>query len=229
MGHNLPFGIWQCNRGWAELTPCWTASLLLCLYILLPGPSYCFLLPGPGNHQSAFCLPCLDISYKWNQTICGTSCLTSFLWHNVFKIHLGGLIYQFFIPVYGWIILRFMDRPRRRQWRPTPVFLPGKSHGWRSLEGCSPWVTEGWTQLSDFTFTFTFHFHALEKEMASHSSVLAWRVPGTGEPGGLPSVGSHRVGHDWSDSAAAAWIGHICVSIHSWMDIGLLLFFVCCV
>ena len=53
-------------------------------------------------------------------------------------------------------------------------------------------------------FTFTFHFHALEKEMATHSSVLAWRVPGTGEPGGLPSMGSHRVGHDWSDLAAAA-------------------------
>ena len=48
----------------------------------------------------------------------------------------------------------------------------------------------------DFTFTFTFHFHALEKEMATHSSVLAWRIPGTGESGGLPSMGSHRVGHD---------------------------------
>ena len=45
-------------------------------------------------------------------------------------------------------------------------------------------------------FTFTFHFHALEKEMAAHSSVLAWRIPGTGEPGGLPSMGSHRVGND---------------------------------
>ena len=58
------------------------------------------------------------------------------------------------------------------------------------------------TRLSNFTFTF--HFHALEKEMATHSSGLAWRIPGTGEPGGLPSVGSHRVGHDWSDLAAAA-------------------------
>ena len=48
------------------------------------------------------------------------------------------------------------------------------------------------------------HFHALEKEMATHSSVLAWRIPGTGEPGGLPSMGSHRVGHDWSDTVAAA-------------------------
>ena len=55
-------------------------------------------------------------------------------------------------------------------------------------------VTEGWTQLSSFTFTF--HFHALEKEMATHSSVLARRIPGTGEPGGLPSMGSHRVGHN---------------------------------
>ena len=63
-------------------------------------------------------------------------------------------------------------------------------------------VAEGWTRLSDFTFTF--HFPALEKEMATHSSVLAWRMPGTGEPVGLPSMGSHRVGHDRSDLAAAA-------------------------
>ena len=55
-------------------------------------------------------------------------------------------------------------------------------------------VAEGRTRLSDFPFTF--HFHALEKEMATHSSVLAWRIPGTGEPDGLPSMGSHRVGHD---------------------------------
>ena len=58
------------------------------------------------------------------------------------------------------------------------------------------------TWLSNFTFTF--HFHSLEKEMATHSSVLAWRIPGMGEPGGLPSTGSHRVKHDWSDLAAAA-------------------------
>ena len=55
-------------------------------------------------------------------------------------------------------------------------------------------VTEGQTRLSDFTFAF--HLHALEKAVAAHSSVLAWRIPGTGEPGGLPSMGSHRVGHD---------------------------------
>ena len=59
-----------------------------------------------------------------------------------------------------------------------------------------PEVAKSRAQLSDFTFTF--HFHALEKEMATHSSILAWRIPGTGEPGGLPSLGSHRVGHDLS-------------------------------
>ena len=130
----------------------------------------------------------------------------------------------------------------RRQWHPTPVLLPRKSHGQRSLVGCSPWgheesdtterlhfhfslscIGEGngnplqcsclknprdggacWaavygvaqrrTRLS--AFTFTFHFHALEKETATNSSVLAWRIPGTREPGSLPSMGSHRVGHD---------------------------------
>ena len=69
---------------------------------------------------------------------------------------------------------------------------------WAAVHG----VAKSRTRLSDFTFTF--HFDALEKEMATHSSVLAWRIPGTGEPGGLPSMGLHRVGHDWSDLAAAA-------------------------
>ena len=61
---------------------------------------------------------------------------------------------------------------------------------WAAVYG----VAQSWTRLSNFTFTF--HFHALEKEMAAHSSVLAWRIPGTEEPVGLPSMGSHRVGHD---------------------------------
>ena len=129
----------------------------------------------------------------------------------------------------------------------TPAWK--KSHGQKSLVGCSPWGHEGsdtterlhfhfslscigegngnplqcsclenprdgrawWaavhgvtsqTWLSDFTFTF--HFHALEKEMATHSSVLAWRIPGTGEPSGLPSMVSHRVGHTWSDLVVVA-------------------------
>ena len=68
---------------------------------------------------------------------------------------------------------------------------------WATVHG----VAKSRTQLSDFTFTF--RFHAMEKEMATHSSVLAWRIPGMGEPGGLLSMGSHRVGHDWSDLAEA--------------------------
>ena len=70
------------------------------------------------------------------------------------------------------------------------------------------WVVHGVaksrTRLSDFTFNF--HIRALEKEMATHYSILTWRIPGMGEPGGLPSMGSHRVGHNWSDLAAADWM-----------------------
>ena len=83
--------------------------------------------------------------------------------------------------------------------RGSLALLPGKSHGQRSLVGCSPWGCEE----SDTTERLHFHFHAL-KAMATHSSVLAWRIPGKGEPGGLPSMGSHRVRHGWSDLAAAA-------------------------
>ena len=74
----------------------------------------------------------------------------------------------------------------------TPALLPGMDGGawWAAVHG----VSKSQTRLSDFTFTF--NFHALVKEMATHSSVLAWRIPGTVEPGGLPSMGSHRVGHD---------------------------------
>ena len=69
---------------------------------------------------------------------------------------------------------------------------------WAAVHG----VAKSRTWVRDFTFTF--HFHALEKAMATHSSVLAWRIPGTEEPSGLLSMGSHRVGHGWSDLAAAA-------------------------
>ena len=68
--------------------------------------------------------------------------------------------------------------------------LAWKISGWRSLVDCSPWGRE------ELDMTEQLHFHALEKEMETHSSVLAWRIPGMGEPGGLPSMGSHRVGHD---------------------------------
>ena len=79
----------------------------------------------------------------------------------------------------------------------------GGGGSWAAVHG----VSKSRKRLSDFLFTF--HFPALENEMATHSSVLAWRIPGTGEPGGLPSMGSHRVGHDWSDLAAAAVLVYI--------------------
>ena len=81
----------------------------------------------------------------------------------------------------------------RRQWQLRYSCLEnptGRGAWWAAVHG----VAKSRTRLSDFTFTF--HFHALEEEMAAHSSVLAWRLPGTGEPGGMPSMGSHRVGHD---------------------------------
>ena len=71
---------------------------------------------------------------------------------------------------------------------------------WAAVHG----VAKSQERLGDFTFTF--HFHALQKEMATHSSVLAWRIPGAAEPGGLPSMESHRVGHDWSDLANSIWL-----------------------
>ena len=90
------------------------------------------------------------------------------------------------VLVFIWSFFFFFNI---RQWHPTPVLLPGKSHGWRSLVGCSPWGHEE----SDTTEGLHFHFslHALEKETATHSSVLAWRIPRTVEPGVLPSMGSH--------------------------------------
>ena len=72
------------------------------------------------------------------------------------------------------------------------------------MDGGAWWATVHGVAKSQIwlsNFTFTFHFHALEKEVATHSSVLAWRITGMGEPDGLPSMGSHRVGHDWSDLA----------------------------
>ena len=83
---------------------------------------------------------------------------------------------------------------------------PGGLQSMGSLRVGDNWVTSLWL-----------HFHALEKEMATHSSILAWRIPGTGEPGGLPSMGSHRVGHDWSDLAAAAAAAAAAIECLEWV------------
>ena len=112
-------------------------------------------------------------------------------------------------------------------WKTPWIEEPGGLQSMGSRRVGHDWATS----LS--LFTFTFHFHALEKDMATHSSVLAWRISGKAEPGGLPSMGSHRAGHDWSNLAAAAWfpIWHIlrCPShyIMEWIfhcfDIGVIL------
>ena len=100
-------------------------------------------------------------------------------------------------PIFSFLLLLplvWVSNTRIRQWHPTPVLLPGESHGWRSLWAAVHGVAKSRTQLSNFTFTF--HFHALEKEMAPHSSTLAWRIPWMEEPGRLQSMGLLRVGHD---------------------------------
>ena len=103
------------------------------------------------------------------------------------------------------LIWEALDFARRRQWHPLQYSCLENP-----MDGGAWWaavhvVAKSQTWLSDFPFTF--HFHALEKEMATHSSVLAWRIPGTGEPDGLPSMGSHRVRHEWNDLAhtSASW------------------------
>ena len=83
---------------------------------------------------------------------------------------------------------------RRRQWHPLQYSCLENPMDGGACQAAIHGVAKSWTRLSGFTFTF--HFHALEKEMATHCSVLAWRIPGTGEPGGLPSMALHRVGHD---------------------------------
>ena len=108
----------------------------------------------------------------------------------------GKLIFLRIIFLYGFV--------QRRQWHPTPVLLPGKSHGQRSLVGCSPWGRKE----SDTTERLHFHFSlsCIGEGNGNPLQCSCLENPRDGEPGGLPSMRSHRVGHDWSDLAAAAWI-----------------------
>ena len=94
-------------------------------------------------------------------------------------------------------LLGWSSRTRRRRWHPTPVLLLGKSHGWRSLVGCSPWGRWG----SDTTEWLHFHFSlsCIGEGNGNPLQCSCLENPGDGEPGGLPSMGSHRVGHVWSD------------------------------
>ena len=115
-------------------------------------------------------------------------------WMHRFIFPQGGSGRELHVPKCYLCLSLLNEIYQRRQWQPTPVLLPGKSCGRRGWQAAVPGVAGSRIQLSDFIFTF--HFHALEKEMATHSSVLARRIPGTGEPGGLPSLESHRVRPD---------------------------------
>ena len=112
-------------------------------------------------------------------------------------------------PVLVLIFLTAGQVLRRRQWHPTPVLLPGKSHGGRSLVGCGPWGHEE----SDMTERLDFHFSlsCIGEGNGNPLQCSCLENPRDGEPGGLPSVGSHRVGHDWSNLAAAAAAGKCCI------------------
>ena len=125
------------------------------------------------------------------------------------------IIYKYFLLFCGWQGLLPPSEAGKGEERFNPQ--PQREHGWQldfsTLAWKIPWTEEPGSLQSmrslrvrhDWAISlWLFHFHALEKEMATHSSILAWRIPGMGEPGGLPSMGSHRVGHDWSDLAAAA-------------------------
>ena len=120
----------------------------------------------------------------------GTTCLQiqgkSFTYTSV-----GGFS---FLPLFGFHLSTCREFSQSRQWHPLQSSCLDNPMDGGAWQAAVHGVAKSWTRLRDFTFTF--HFQALEKEMAAHSSVLALRIPGTGKPGGLPSMGSHRVGHD---------------------------------
>ena len=109
-----------------------------------------------------------------------------------------------------WALVLISLCVRRRQWHPTPVLLPGKSHGQRSLVGCSLWDRKE----SDTTEPLHFHFHALEKEMATHSSVAAWRILGTGEPGPIHELRKLSLSPS-PPINGKRWVSFLCASVAS--------------
>ena len=165
------------------------------------------------------CIPrCLALG-EWFTPLWFSGSLRSFLHSSsVYSCHLflissasvrSILFLSFIVHISAWkfslIALIFLKRylvfPWRRQWHPTPVLLPGKSHGWRSLEGCSPWGRwgSGMTEWLHFPFSLS----CIGEGNGNPLQCSGLESPRDGEPGGLPSMGSHRVGYDWSDLAAA--------------------------
>ena len=124
------------------------------------------------------------------------TCASS-LSHSIIFLYFFALITEegFLIsPCYSLELCSQMGR--RRQWQPTPVLLPGKSHGWRSLVGCSPWGREELGTTERLHFHFSLSCVGEGNGNLLRSRILAWRIPGTAEPGGLPSMGLHRVEHN---------------------------------
>ena len=154
----------------------------------------CFFLSFPLNMVVSFSFNALFPNWHLVLVVFSSLCFSQFFsgrYNFCFPLFARSIyctlfLLDFFDFAYGCIW--------RRQWHPTPVLLPGKSHGQRSLVGYNPWGCEA----SDTTERLHSHFSlsGIGEEVATHSSVLAWRIPGTGEPGGLLSMGSHRVGHD---------------------------------
>ena len=121
--------------------------------------------------------------------------------------HFNSIIFvSFIVPLYTFSMFNGEGNDNPLQYSCLENPMDGGTW-WAAVHG----ATKSRTRLRDFTFTF--QFHALEKEMATHSSILVWRIPGTGEPGGLPSMESCRVGHDWSNLAAAA----VCLKTVFWV------------
>ena len=159
-----------------------------------------------------WCSICVDnnLDYTWTSQMSNMLCLQ---WRTCFKkkdISYSKLCLLNERPFLRYILIY---TPLQYSCLENPM---DRGAWWAAVHG----VAKSWTRLSDFTFTFP--VPALGKEMATHSSVIAWRVPGMREPGGLPSMGSHRVGHDWSNLAAAAavtkLVAFLCVRIENWCN-----------
>ena len=140
-----------------------------------------------------FAIPGLIVSSHFRTAVYNDAYML--VWYCVLLKESAGLDWSLF---FKWVVVMFCGKGNGTPLQYSCLENPMDGGAWQvqSMGSLSR------TQLSDFPFTF--HFHALEKEIATHSIILAWRIPGTGEPGGLLSMGLHRVGHDWSDAAAAA-------------------------
>ena len=167
--------IYAYDRG---LIQSFTFALLLAIIQLQKTRYHLFAWPMGELQQPIFYLLTRKKSRQWVKGYCYFPFTSEFSGHNLFS-----LLQMFSSVFYG----EDNGTPLQYSCLENPM---GRGAWWAAVHG----VAKSQTRLSNFTFTF--YFHALEKEMATHSSVLAWRIPGTGEPGGLPSMGSHRVGHE---------------------------------